>query len=276
MIRRLLEQSVDLVPWELRNSLRDVPGVGPFQRWLVRSFLSGRDFEHTVSAGPAKGLRLRITLPDDKGLWVGTYETQFATALGNAVCPGDIAYDIGGFRGFMSGVMALAGARRVVTFEPVAANLERIAELTVLNPALPITVHPFAVGETDDEVSFEQMPEGSMGKLSESDFQSDVRGVSTLRVAMRSVDSLVGRAEIPPPNLMKVDVEGAELRVLRGAQQTLSKHRPVVFLEAHSAELAEECRALLTALEYHVANLPPLSGRLSSDGVSHIKAIPAQ
>jgi hypothetical protein len=111
--------------------------MAPLQRRLLARFLEGREFIHTVDAGPARGLRYPITLPQDKGIWTGTYELELATRIAEVVRPGDVCFDIGGWRGFFSGVMALAGAAKVFVFEPLPANASQIRRMIKLNPELP-------------------------------------------------------------------------------------------------------------------------------------------
>ncbi|MGH7503645.1 MAG: FkbM family methyltransferase [Longimicrobiales bacterium] len=67
------------------------------------------------------------------------------------------------------------------------------------------------------------------------------------------------RADPPPPNCIKIDVEGAEADVLRGATRTLAEVRPVVFLATHGKAVREECIALLTAADYSVHPIPELA-----------------
>jgi hypothetical protein len=134
MISTLLQKAVSVVPWRMRGAIKHIPLVAPFQRWLVANFLSREEFVHRVDAGPARGLLYSVRLPQDKGVWTGTYETGFASAGASAVSPGDVCFDIGGWHGFYSGVMALAGATKVVVFEPLPANCARIRRLIDLNP----------------------------------------------------------------------------------------------------------------------------------------------
>lgn len=58
--------------------------------------------------------------------------------------------------------------------------------------------------------------------------------------------------EIFVPQFVKIDVEGAELNVLNGAQQLLSRHRPSLILEVHSVSLERDCASLLDQNRYRV------------------------
>jgi len=72
-----------------------MPGVAASQRWLLRRYLEGQPFVHTVNVGPAAGLNFEITLPQDKPIWTGTYEHEFTRAIVGHIGRGDICYDIG-------------------------------------------------------------------------------------------------------------------------------------------------------------------------------------
>ena len=146
MIQALLKRSVALVPWSMRNRVRRVPAVAFVQRWLLTKLLAGEEFVHAY-AGPARSLKYPICLPEDKGIWTGTYELGFTTALARKVNKGDICLDLGGWHGFLTGVMALAGARQVYVFEPLPVNCARIRRLIELNPSLPIRFFEAAVGD---------------------------------------------------------------------------------------------------------------------------------
>src|ERR1035437_3995460 len=109
-MKTLLRNSVNLLPASTRHWIKHIPGVAAGQRWVVKHLLSGEPFVHVINAGPACGLRFEVTLPDDKAIWAGTFEPEFSQMLHDAVRQGDVCYDIGGYRGYMSGVFALAGA----------------------------------------------------------------------------------------------------------------------------------------------------------------------
>jgi FkbM family methyltransferase len=262
MMRKLLRVSANLVPWSLRTKIHNVPLIAPLQRWCLNRALGGKSFVHQINAGPARGLKMEVTFPQDKPMWAGTYEIEFAEELSKNARPGVVCFDIGGYRGYMAGVLALAGASRVFTFEPMPANAAAIKQLIALNSNLPIELVEFAAGDRDAQIGFYVMPDASMGKLATSAYQRDVTGGREIVVQVRRIDSVVFDTKLPPPDLIKIDVEGAEVEVLKGASRTLGQFHPRIFIEAHSEELARACLAHLAALGYTVdqlehSTLPP-------------------
>jgi Methyltransferase FkbM domain len=65
--------------------------------------------------------------------------------------------------------------------------------------------------------------------------------------------------------VIKIDVEGAELRVLKGAKSILTQARPSVLLSVHSAELRDACLAYLDALRYQSQPLNARSIELATE-----------
>jgi len=259
-VKGLLQASVNILPFRARRWIKHMPGVAASQRWVLQRFLEGRPFVHTVNSGPAAGLRFEITLPHDKAVWTGTYEYEFTRAIIEYVRPGDICYDIGGYRGFMSGAMALAGASKVVVFEPAPMNRLALRRLCELNPTLPISVMPFALSDSNGLARLKVMPDLSMGKLVGSPFQTGALALDEITVSVRTIDGLVECGDIPPPDVIKIDVEGSEIDVLRGATKVLETSRPRIFLEAHSVALETICSQQLSQAGYDIRRLKPHVG----------------
>jgi len=276
MWKKMLRSSVNFLPFSLRQYIKDLPIIARFQRWVFNKALAGQSFIHTINAGPAKGLIYPVTLPQDKAIWSGTYESQFASALAEVVRVSDVCYDVGGFRGFMGGVCARARSRLVVIFEPLPENCKQIRRMAELNPDLTIRLEPVAVGDRDGQVEFKIMPEESMGKLTDSPFQPAAAAAASMTVPIRRLDSLVAEGLLPPPNVIKIDVEGAELLVLRGALHVLRQNRPDLLIEAHSSDLARACTNLLESLGYRISVLEKVMvpKPRSDPEVSHLLAQP--
>jgi chemotaxis response regulator CheB len=73
-----------------------------------------------------------------------------------------------------------------------------------------------------------------------------------IEVAVTSLDDFIARGAAPAPDVVKIDVEGAELATLHGAANMLAKKRPVFFIDAHSTQLKDQCTQLLKEQGYGV------------------------
>jgi len=147
-----------------------------------------------------------------------------------------VVLDIGANIGVMTRIFA-ERAGHVHAFEPSP----RALALLQLNAPPNCTVHPFALGEKEGVVAFAECEALDMSHIGEGDLQ----------VPVRTVDSLGLR-----PSFIKIDVEGFEPQVLRGAAQTLAAG-PIVMFEALTPKLLEECTSILAAANarYHVIDM---------------------
>jgi hypothetical protein len=74
----------------------------------------------------------------------------------------------------------------------------------------------------------------------------------SLQVRTVTLDDLVGREGVPVPDFLKIDVEGSEVSVLRGAETVLSIPLPAILLSTHGRSVHEECCRNLSARGYDV------------------------
>lgn len=245
---------------------------------------------HRVRAGVLAHHELR--LPATGEAWVdamlgGTYEPVFAAAVVQTVRPGSVCYDAGAHIGYYSLVMALrAGAGGVVhAFEPYAPNAARLREHAARNadPAARASIHVHACALADatgeralvgagegDAVSTLSHLDGARGVLNPA-WRARFGTFPRQPVPVWRLDDWRAQAGAPPPDLLKIDVEGSELAVLHGARQTLAKARPVVLAELHNAGLAAECGAFLGALGYEIEVIACETG-----GDCIVRAVPSR
>lgn len=104
-----------------------------------------------------------------------------------------------------------------------------------------LIVSDYAVTDVDRPITLTVLPDkidtgqlvtaGTVGM----EWDPDGPDATTRTVAGRTVDSLV--EELPPPDFMKIDVEGHEMRVLAGAWQTITDYEPDLLIEFHSRDL---------------------------------------
>jgi FkbM family methyltransferase len=171
-----------------------------------------------VLSGPARGSRLALDLSKEKAYWLGHYERAVQRFLADNVGPGDVVYDVGAHVGFFSACAARLGAV-VYAIEPLAANVARLERNAALNSFAIHVTHGAAWDET-----------GTVD-LVPGDSEKEFRTVAGRGVPSFALDELAARER--PPTLIKLDVEGAEARVLRGARRILADLRPTIVCELH-------------------------------------------
>jgi FkbM family methyltransferase len=193
-----------------------------------------------ILQGPLRGKRW-ISGAGNHGYWLGSYEFEKQQIFEREVRPGFTVYDIGAHVGFYTLLAAtLTGDQgRVYAFEPNAANVVTLQKHLELNALHSVTVLAAAVAEFDGQSLFDSATNSSMGHLSPTG-RAQVRTVS--------LDQMLRSGLVKPPQLVKIDVEGAEGSVLRGAERLLVEHRPVVLLATHGREFHLECCRLLREL----------------------------
>jgi len=123
---------------------------------------------------------------------------------------------------------------RVTAFEPDSANIEALQANLSRNRIFHVRVLPDAVSDRIGKVSFLRSPvagNSGMGHI-DADAALDGVGVEVNTVTLDSLEPELGAAA-----LITIDVEGAELAVLRGAEHFLRRHRPVLYVEANGDAL---------------------------------------
>jgi len=183
----------------------------------------------------------------------GTLEPPVQEALRRLLAPGDVFYDIGANVGFFT----LLGARlvgpegRVVAFEPVPWCARAVGNNIELNEFGHAQIRAEAVGDADGAARLLVVGEASWSHLESTGRHADVR--DEIDVAVVALDSLVGAGTIPPPDVLKIDTEGAELQAIEGARATIARHRPAIVCELHDTN--EAFVALMDELGYVTTNL---------------------
>lgn len=252
LIKTAQHKIINFIPLRLRIVIKKLPVLAALQRNIVNRFMNYDKFLYKLNAGPAKGLYFNITLPEDKNIWTGTYELDFSTALSREIFSGSVCYDIGGFKGFMTGVMALNGASEVYTFEPLKENYYKIQEMAKLNPSLKISVFEYAIGSSDGEVNFDVSDDPSMNKIESSPFQNETGIKGKRKVQIFKLDTLVLENNFKRPDLIEIDVEGAEVEVIFGATKILEQFKPKLFIEVHGYDIGKSLLPELDKFSYSV------------------------
>ena len=204
-----------------------------------------------ILQGPLRGRRW-IVGSATHGCWLGSYEFETQRAFARLVRRGDVVYDLGANVGFYTllGARLAGGAGAVYSFEPLPRNLEFLRKHVAMNALKNCFVMDAAVVDRDGEMQLDGSAAPATAHLVEG-------GNFAVRVV--SLDSLVERGEIRPPNVMKIDVECSEVKALRGAVRTIETFRPRILLATHNRELHAECVEFLERCAYRVELLAELT-----------------
>jgi FkbM family methyltransferase len=183
----------------------------------------------------------------------GTLEPPVQEALRRLVAPGAVFYDIGANVGFFTllGARLVGPSGRAIAFEPVPACARAVARNIELNDFAHAEIREAAVGAAGGRARLLVVGEASWSHLASTGRHADVR--DEIDVAVVAIDELVAAGEIPPPDVVKIDTEGAELQAIAGMRATIERHRPAIVCELHDTNAAF-C-ALMDELGYVTTNL---------------------
>jgi FkbM family methyltransferase len=148
-------------------------------------------------------------------------------------------YDIGANYGYYT-LIAARNARTVQAFEPVTSTFQVLSHNLTRNGLHHAAAHKLAVGERAGPVRIQLYSSSGnntvVERAADRTAHLDDRGFED--VQRITLDDFVGGGA-PPPSLIKIDTEGSELEVLRGASGVLDSHAPVLLFE-HDASLADD------------------------------------
>ncbi|GAB4500986.1 MAG: hypothetical protein Fur0035_05270 [Anaerolineales bacterium] len=212
-----------------------------------------------VSGGDLRGWKVLINLKTEKSRWLGTYEPELQAAIRDLIAPGATVYDVGANIGYVSLLLAkrVGPAGRVFAFEPLPANLERIRQNVALNQLNNVTVVPAAVTDQNGEVTFYVHDSVGMGKAAGSAGRSNSVYRAEIRVAALSLDEFIFGQGNPPPQVVKMDIEGGEVLALPGMKRALETHHPLMLLELHGPESEQAAWQALSGAGYRLSAMRP-------------------
>jgi FkbM family methyltransferase len=247
-----------------------------FRRWSdgVVDRLRGRDV--TVRHGVAKDLILNSGYSNvSYEFALGALEPDSERAFLTLLRPGMTFYDIGANLGWLSLIAArLVGpSGKVVSFEPLDANVRIVEHNLRANGFENAAVLALALGNVDGSAQFLRSSDPSWGMLASTGFEPG-DFVAETTVTVRRLDNAVREFHLPPPQTMKIDVEGGEVDVLLGAENTIATFRPLMLVELHGTNTAV---ADILRRYHYETSLPGSAVAIeNAPGNVHVFAIPRE
>lgn len=176
----------------------------------------------------------------------GVFEPEISYLIESLVGAEDVVIDVGANVGVHTVAFARAAHKgRVLAFEPVAEMLERASLNCALNGISNIALINCALGEAPGEIEINvnvagNGMEGTSSLLRTVHVERTPENYRPRKVPVRRLDDVI--EEMAPKgriSFIKIDTEGFEPMVLKGAVDTIRRHRPAMVVEAHSRRLAQ-------------------------------------
>lgn len=216
------------VAWAAQNSRRGNPEASGLVRWDTP--YGGLWFPASTDAG---------------FVFFTVAQYKVAAYPGVTIKPGDIVLDLGGFVGDWAKWAIEAGASKVVIAEPAPQQLECIRR----NLASEIRdgrvlVYPKGVWDRDERLWLQRNQSNPAAS-----FVGQGEGGAGEYVDLTTIDRMVAELNLQKIDVVKMDIEGAESRAIRGARETLSRFRPQLAVATeHTGDVLKNNRDVLEAV----------------------------
>ncbi len=187
-----------------------------------------------------RGQQLEVQLGEHMGshlFWYGAYSRDVLAVLDRIVPTGGVAVDVGGNIGEISLAMAsrVGPEGKVYAFEPSGLMAERLRANVRRNTGFNVEVVPHALGATAGRGTLYDaggaFADGTRHEGVLTLYPTQERQHAVGETSVTTLDAFLAQRGISRLDVLKVDVEGAELFVLQGARETLLRFRPYVVIE---------------------------------------------
>jgi FkbM family methyltransferase len=243
-----------------------MPGKEKLARWLKPSKQIGKELSGGIIWPEDEDIAIYTTADNFiewKILTIGTYENEINKLIRLCLKPGSVALDIGGNIGLQSIRMSqcVGSDGQVIAFEPLKHLQERFKKNIALNKIFNVLLMPYALSDADSDQELKFSPlEWNQGSFS---LAGKPHGTETQLVQIKKGDALPEIQALKRLDLIKIDVEGFEYRVLKGLTNTLEKFRPRIIFEynvnywAANGLKLNDCFAFLQQVGYKLYQVYP-------------------
>lgn len=213
-------------------------------RVLLNLFFPSRRF--SIREASLFGARMFVYSDQHTGrkILLSQFEREETAFLGNFVQDGFVCLDIGSNVGYYSILFASKGAK-VHAFDPVRENVALLSLTGALNPSLAIELRNCAIGDENGSIDFYIPEQTSLARIQSN---SKAKGEDKRIVELITIDQL----DLPRVDVVKIDVEGAEEKVIKGMLNTLERCKPkllmVELVEEHLLEFSSSIGAVFELL----------------------------
>jgi FkbM family methyltransferase len=260
-----------MIAHSIRERAKRIPVIGPLLYHCYLKFFFGEGKILTIKEGLLSGKAwIRFMRTSSEAYIIGNYEAPVQAALAKYLRPNMVFYDVGANGGFFSllGATLVGPNGKVVAFEPHPTTAKQLKKQMHINNMQHVDV---VVAAVSDKVGTAKLSDDTS-----SDMLSLVnahKSKRTIKVKTTTIDQETKSR--PLPDLLKIDVEGAEIDVLRGAHQLICAKRPILLVEIHSPEIAIQYDELIAKFGYETQDLAGNKISAAKSGVRFVVSHPA-
>lgn len=201
------------------------------------------------------GVAIYVTPDSQLGYLRSRLDDRMLRIAWETVTPSSVVWDIGANCGVFA--FGCAGARSIVAVEPdpfLCHVVQRSMALNGVAVGLVAAAASSAVGLAEFSIAARGRASNHLTRVGGRSQAGGER--ARILVPTITLDGLLDVSA--PPTLLKIDVEGAEVDVLRGARRVLSEARPAIHLEV-DLSTESDCRAILEAADYDTTALDEMN-----------------
>jgi len=193
----------------------------------------------------------------------GEWEPESWNAIAKHLSAGSVFVDVGAHIGYYSlkAAPVVGPGGHVIAVEPNPPTIRELEDnIRASGASAIISVQPVACSDTEATLDLFAAPRRNTGQssLSKSNASQTGQDVATYHVRARPLDDIIHDTGVSRVDVVKIDVEGAEMLVLKGSVNTLARYHPMVIVELIDAQLRSmgsseaEVRAFMQAHGYAV------------------------
>lgn len=218
---------------------------------VLRRFFKDRGIP--ILRGPLRGKLLTLEIAEESlAMWTGKYEPHVVSALLHLPDSIRVAYDIGAHVGYMTLALAQGIPQgKVFAFEPFPDNQVYLQQVIAANHLEDkVSLVPQALSNQEGLQRMYPSQASSLPFLESALIDQEVKAESGIMVFTTTLDLFIFSQMNPVPDILKIDVEGAELFVLEGGRRLLKEFLPQILLEIHGLNNARKIWRFLQIYPY--------------------------
>ena len=226
------------------------------------------------------GIKMKLDpydLVSRKLLEEGVWEPQSIQAVTDHLSANATFIDVGAHVGYYSlKASTIIGPNgHILSIEPNPQTLPKLRGNIEASEARAVRVFPVACAQSESTLQFFAAPESNTGESSLSKENASQEGAAPLQysVQARPLDAIVKEANLDRIDVIKIDVEGAEFEVLKGAAGILDTYRPVLVMELMPNQLKSMGTSMDEVTRYLASHGYSMSRRL---GNANFEFVPAK